>query len=100
MQTKREIDRYLRTGEYGDLFPKGSWSDFFEQAKNDRVVLRTALVNAVRQRTVHATVLKALAGLDVVAFARAKVAPMVQGLFPKSEQDAAPGVRLPVACPV
>jgi len=48
--------------------------------------LRQALMSAVRQRTPHAVLPKALADLDVVAYTRTKVAPMVRGLFAETEQ--------------
>jgi hypothetical protein len=41
----------------------------------------------VRRRTPRAAAPDALRGLDVKAFARAKLAPMVRGLFPRSEQE-------------
>jgi hypothetical protein len=45
------------------------------------------LVAEVRRRTPNASVPVALDGLEVVAFTRAKVTPMVRGLFPRREQD-------------
>jgi hypothetical protein len=49
--------------------------------------LREALIGEVRQRTPHAKLPKRFTEIDVVAYTRTKVAPMVRGLFPKGEQD-------------
>jgi hypothetical protein len=49
--------------------------------------MREALIGEVRKRTHHATTPKGFAQMDVVAYTRDKVAPMVQGLFPRCEQE-------------
>jgi hypothetical protein len=49
--------------------------------------MREALIGEVRKRTRHATNPEEFAEMDVVAFTRAKVAPMVRGLFPMGEQE-------------
>jgi len=85
---EKEIDRYLDTGEYDDFFSAWPAGSFFDRATLGHGALRKALVTAVRKRTGHALEPEALLGLDVVAFTRAKVAPMVRGLFPRSEQQA------------
>jgi hypothetical protein len=61
-------------------------------ARHAHAALRGALIATVRRRTEHATVPEALTTLDVAAFTRAKVAPMVRGLFPRSEQETVLGV--------
>ncbi len=84
---RRDIDRYLSKGQHDDFFCTWPGDDFLARAKCGDTALREALIATVRQRTRHATVPEALAGIDVVAFTRAKVAPMVRGLFPRDEQE-------------
>ena len=85
--TKSEIERYLRTGEH-DAFHAG-WPGrgLIERAKCGDAALRSALLSVVKTRTAHATVPDALTDLDLVAFTRAKVGPMVRGLFSAAEQQ-------------
>ena len=84
---RKDIERYLRHGQHDDFFRAWPGEDFLARAKCADTALREALIATVRQRTRHATVPEALAGIDVVAFARAKLAPMVRGLFPRDEQE-------------
>ena len=49
--------------------------------------LRAALIATVRQRSAQARIAPELATLDVCAFARARLAPMVGGLFPPNERE-------------
>jgi hypothetical protein len=80
-----ETDRYLRTGVTDPIY--GAWSgSFMERANRAHDDLRGALVSAVRRRAegrTHAPVPEA----DTVSLTRAKVEPMVRGLFPRAEQD-------------
>jgi len=80
-----EVERYLCSGEYDADF--GAWpgENFLARARSGHAALRKALIWAIRQLTAHATLSEQLAGMDVVAFTRAKVAPMVRGLFPRCE---------------
>src|SRR5258708_2349600 len=82
-----EVRRYVRTGEHDNDSCVG-WpgSNLFARGENAHTALAEALVTEVRKRTPHAVMPEALTGLDPVPFARAKVAPMVQGLFPRGEQ--------------
>jgi hypothetical protein len=83
-----EVDRYLRTGEHDDLlFSRWPGDGLDARARHGREALSGALVAEVRRRTGHAEVPAELLGLDVAAFARAKLAPMVRGLFPRAERD-------------
>ena len=81
-----EVERYLLTGESSPLY--SAWSGgFLERASRAREDLRAALVSAVRRLT------KGLANdplpeTDTVELTRAKVEPMVRGLFPRAEQEA------------
>ena len=82
---QREAKRYLRTGEHDEQSPDWPGQNFLERARYSDSALRESLIAAVRQRTAHAVAPAALAGLELVGFTRAKVAPMVQGLFPARE---------------
>lgn len=89
MQTspQQEVERYLRTGEHDELSRNWPGDNFLARAQHGDAALRDALVSTVRQRTAHAIVPAALTGIDVVAFTRSKVEPMVRGLFPALEQQ-------------
>jgi hypothetical protein len=81
-----EIDRYLRTGESDPLY--SAWSgSFVERANRAHDDLRGALVRAVR-RLAAGLSHEPLPETDTVALTRAKVEPMVRGLFTRAEQDA------------
>lgn len=81
-----EVERYLLTGESDPLY--SAWSGgFLERAKRAHDELRGALVCAVRQQT-KGLAHEPLPETDTVALTRAKVEPMVRGLFPRAEQGA------------
>ena len=83
-----EVDRYVRTGEHDDLlFSRWPGDGLAARARHGHETLVDALVAEVRRRTGHAEVPAELLGLDLAAFARAKLAPMVRGLFPRAERD-------------
>jgi hypothetical protein len=83
-----EGEHYVRTGRHeDDFFLAWPGKDLFARAEVGGAALREALVTEVGKRTPHATVPDGLAELDVVAFTRAKIAPMVRGLFPRAEQQ-------------
>src|ERR1039458_5735720 len=81
-----EIERYLRTG-VSDPFHAAWPGGFTERANRAHDDIRGALVQAVRrlaERRTH----QPLPEADTVSLTRAKVEPMVRGLFPRAEQDA------------
>ena len=82
----KEVERYLLTGESDPLY--SAWSgSFLERANRAHDHLRGALVRTVKRLTeglAHAP----LPETNTVALTRAKVEPMVCGLFPRAEQDA------------
>lgn len=80
-----EIDRYLRTGEHDELSPHWPGDNFLARAQFADSAARKALVAAVRRRTTGAVAPAALADIDLPAFARAKLVPMVHGLFAEQE---------------
>ncbi len=80
-----EIKRYLRTGD-ADIDAQAWPGDFFERGKRQDADLRGALIREVRRLAKgrsHVTV-PANVGVE---FTRAKVEPMVRGLFTRAEQD-------------
>ena len=84
---QQAIERYLRSGEHDAHFRPWQVDNYVAQARYGSVELRQALISAVRHRTAHVELPAAPPELDVVAFTRGKVAPMVQGLFPVHEQE-------------
>jgi hypothetical protein len=80
-----EIERYLRTGVSDPIH--AAWpGGIMERANRARDDLRGALVRAVR-RLAEGRSHQPLPEADTVSLARAKVEPMVRGLFPRAEQD-------------
>ena len=82
---KKEIQRYLRNGEHDASFLGWPGEDIMACAQYGHSTLLEALISMVRKRTARAAVPTALAIMDVVTWTRAKVAPMVRGLFPRHE---------------
>jgi len=81
----QEIERYLRTGETDPY--RSAWSGgFLEREKRAHDDLRRALVREVRRLTAGLRH-EPLPESDTVSFTRAKVEPMVRGLFPRADQD-------------
>lgn len=82
----QEVERYLLTGETDPY--RSAWSgSFLERERLAHDDLRGALVGAVRRLTAGLTH-ELLPNVDTVSLTRAKVEPMVRGLFPRVEQDA------------
>jgi hypothetical protein len=92
MTQAARIRHYLETGE-ADADPR-AWpgANFLDQAHTQHVALRSALIAEVRRRAEGAVPPTLPPGLDLAAFARGRVAPMVDGLFPAPERQ--PVVRL------
>jgi hypothetical protein len=81
-----EVERYLRTG--GSDPHHAAWpGSFMERSNRAHDDLRGTLVRAVRRLAEGRTHLP-LPEVDTVSLTRAKVEPMVRGLFPRAEQDA------------
>jgi len=82
----KEVERYLLTGESDPR--RLAWSgNFLDRANRANDDLRGALVCAVR-RLAKGLAHQPLPETDTVALTRAKVEPMVHGLFPRAEQEA------------
>ena len=86
--TNKEIEHYLNTGEHDQNFLAWPGDDFLTRAKHGKAALVEALISAVRQRTPCVTMPEHLIDMDVAALTRAKLAPMVGGLFPQGERAA------------
>lgn len=93
-QRRGEVDGFLRTGDHDSLFEAWPGRSIAERGEHGSRALCDALVAEVRRREVTAAsrVPAALPDLDFVAFTRAKVEPMVRGLFPRV--DVAPVLGL------
>ena len=80
-----EIERYLRTGD-ADMMGHPWPGDVMERGRRQHADIRGALLEEVRRLSKGRTH-EAVPNNVGVAFTRAKVEPMVRGLFPKAEQD-------------
>lgn len=80
-----EIERYLRTG-VSDPYHAAWPGSFMERANRAHDDLRGALVRTVK-RLAEGLAHGPLPDADTVSLTRAKVDPMVRGLFPRAEQD-------------
>jgi len=83
---EQATERYLRSGKHDAHFRAWPGNDFLARIHGGDAALRSALISAVHSCTVHIAFPETVANIDVVAFTRGKVAPMVRGLFPASEQ--------------
>jgi hypothetical protein len=82
-----EVERYIRTGETDPHHAAWPGNGFMDRANRAHDDLRGALVREVR-RLAEGLAHEPLPQADTVALTRAKVEPMVRGLFPRLEQDA------------
>jgi len=84
-----EVERYLQTGDADPYHAAWSGRSFLEKAQLAHADLENALVAEVSRRANGWQPPSALVGIeDLAAFTRARVEPMVRGLFPRAEQDA------------
>ncbi len=80
-----EIERYLRTGD-ADMTGHPWPGDIMERGRRQHADIRGALLEEVRRLSKGRTH-EAVPDNVGVAFTRAKVEPLVRGLFPKGEQE-------------
>src|SRR5262245_90351 len=80
-----EIKRYLRTGD-ADMDARAWPGDFMERGRRQDADLRAALVREVR-RLARGRAHEPLPANVGIEFTRAKVEPMVRGLFARAEQE-------------
>jgi hypothetical protein len=88
MTREAAIRRYLDAGEY-DANPRG-WpgQHYVDRERAQHAALKGALIAEVRRLAGGAQPPPLPEGLHLTAFTRARVAPMVQGLFPARECEA------------
>ena len=84
-----EVSHFLQTGQHDSDYGNWPGKNYFESARQADAILRDALTAAVLERRVklkheHCVHLTGLA--DLAAITRAKVVPMVTGLFPAVER--------------
>jgi hypothetical protein len=85
MSINDQIEQYLLTGESDPLYR--AWpGGIMERANRAHEELRGALVRAVRERSIGLAH-PSMPDFDAAALTRAKVGPMVRGLFPRAEQQ-------------
>lgn len=89
-----QIDRFLRTGDSDALFAGWPGRNLLDRFQRGSDALVDALIAEVRQRAAAVTVHlpAALPHSDLVAFTRAKVGPMVRGLFTRREAGSVLGL--------
>lgn len=81
------IERYLRTGQCEPRHESWPGQNIVEAERRARVDLTAALLSEVQRRTAGLPPPPIPADLDPAALTRAKVEPMVRGLFSRAEQD-------------
>lgn len=82
-----EIDLFLTTGEYDSTFAAWTGDTFSVGASRGDTALRNALISAVLFRADQVDVPASWKNIDQKINARAKISPMVQGLFPQKEHS-------------
>jgi hypothetical protein len=82
-----DIARYLATGKHDELGAVWSGNTIVEAMRNARTARRRALCRAVDQRALRGTIALPALGEEPRTLVRARVAPMVRGLFPAGERE-------------
>src|SRR5271165_373051 len=78
---QNEIARFLGSGEHDGLYTAWPGESLLTRARNGDQALRQALISVVNDRPSRAKMPDGLVGLDMEAFARKTIGPMVRGLF-------------------
>jgi hypothetical protein len=86
-EQRREVERYLATGK-SDLLLSAWEGDVFERGKRGKEDLIDALLAEVQHRAGGRKPRGVPEDLELQWFTRAKVEPMVRGLFPAAEREA------------
>jgi hypothetical protein len=86
-ECKEEIRRFLATGEYDAVHAAWPGRHVFERCYAGDAALRSAVVDALRQRTKGLTLPSMPLGFDAGQFVLRKVRPMVCGIFPATERQ-------------
>jgi len=85
---QKEIARFLGSGEDDGLYTAWPGESLLTRARNGDQALRQALISVVNDRPNRAKMPDGLVGLDMEAFARKTIGPMVRGLISAAEQPA------------
>ncbi len=85
-EQRREVEHYLAIGE-SDLLHSAWEGDVFERGKRATEDLIGALLAEVQRRAAGRKPRGLPEGLELQGFTRAKVEPMVRGLFPAAERE-------------
>lgn len=84
---QREVRRYLRTGDHDLTFAGWPGDQLLARCERGRRALADALVAEVSRRVQGRDTRGLPKGIQLKTFARAKVGPMVTGLFPVKERE-------------
>lgn len=82
------VRHFLTTGEHDSCFHGWPGGNMFDAARAGTAALHSALIEKVRLRAASNALPADLQSIDVAVLTRAKVAPMVGGLFPQHERAA------------
>ncbi len=86
-QIQKEIERYLQTGEYDCLFSSFDGTDIVDRCRRGHMALAESPKNEVVSRAHRVDARTSpMIPQDLRGMTRAKVEPMVRGLFTKAEQ--------------
>lgn len=88
---EEEIERFLATGR-SDFLSMAWEGGIVEGGRRAKKAMLAALLSEVRLRAGDRSQARIPEGLDLRAFARSKVEPMVRGLFPRAEQETILGI--------
>jgi hypothetical protein len=83
---RREIERYLQTGDDDEHYSCWPGSSFLERVEEGDRMLRAALIAEVQRRARDCLPPSLPRRFDPRRFARRQVTPMVEGLFPAKER--------------
>lgn len=86
MSATAAIERYLRTGDHDPRF-FGWPGDVIERERQAHHALKRALVDEVSRRAAGRRPSAEMPAIDITAGTRAKVEPMVRGLFPEMAHE-------------
>ena len=89
---KKEIERYLQTGDYDLYYQAWPEGGILHRAQMMEAVLRKELIARTRHCAREASKPLTIPEMDFTALTRTKVVPMVHGLFPQAEREIVVGV--------
>jgi hypothetical protein len=84
---QRLLDEFVRTGHEADVWRHWPGDSLIESMTCAAQAHRDALLAAVSRHEQTATRQVAMPDVDLVSLTRSRIEPMVQGLFPRSEQS-------------